>query len=160
MSRHQVPWLDYERDGFITLTDGDITDFRLIRRKLNELCKKFDVSTINYDQRFAESFCQTLQDEDGLPVAPFAQNPNTFTEPTGRMEGLVISGSLHHPGNRVLDWQAGNLTLKRGMPARPDAENHRKIDGMVALIMGLAGVMSGEETTVCNAYDTPGSFSL
>jgi phage terminase large subunit-like protein len=140
--RDKVGWADYERRGFITLTDGDVTDFQLVRKSIKDLCGKFDVRTINYDDRFAESFCQQLQDEDGLSVTDFPQTPNNYNEPSFMMERLVIAGNLHHNGNAVIDWQAGNLTMKRGMPAKPDSENYKKIDGMVALIMGLAGAMS------------------
>jgi len=150
--REKVGWLEYEKRGFITLTDGDVTDFPKIRTAIKTLCKKFSVETIHYDTRFAESFCQQLQDEDGLPVKEFPQSAATFNEPLFMLETLVTAGRLHHPGNDVLTWQAGNLTQKRGMPAKPDSENHKKIDGMVATIMGLAGAMNMDRGYV------PGTF--
>jgi phage terminase large subunit-like protein len=145
--RDKVDWRTYEKNGFITLTDGDVTDFPLLRKTIKELCQTYDVQLINYDNRFAESFCQTLQDEDFLPVREFLQGPAHYNEPTFTLERLVIAGRLQHPGNHVLDWQAGNLTIKRGMPAKPDEQNYKKIDGMSALIMGLAGCISNENNT-------------
>lgn len=151
--RDKVDWLTYERGGFITLTDGDVTDYPLVRRTINELCEKYSVQGINYDRRFAESFCQQLQDEDGLPVKEFAQTPASYNEPSFTLERLVIAGRLQQPGNHVLDWQAGNLTLRKGMPAKPDSENHKKIDGMAALIMGLAGCLANDGESAVSVYD-------
>lgn len=150
--RDKVPWENYAQRGWITLTDGDVADFPLIRREINEACDKYDVQVINYDDRFAEAFCQELQDEDGLPVQDFAQTPRNYNEPTFMLERLTIAGRLHHPGNGVLDWMAGNMTIKKGMPAKPDSENYKKIDGMTALIMGLAGCLNVQESPL-SVYD-------
>lgn len=143
--REKVPWQDYEASGWITLTDGDVTDFPLIRRSINEDCERFDVRVINYDDRFAESFCQELKDEDSLPVQDFQQTPKNYNEPTFMLERMVVSHALHHNGNGVMDWMAGNLTVRKGVPSKPDQENYKKIDGMTALIMGIAGCLEGFE---------------
>ena len=157
--REKVGWYEFEKRGFITLTDGDVTDFPLIRRSIKDLCEKFDVQQINYDDRFGESFCQQLQDEDCLPVRDFAQTPGNYNEPSFMLQRLVISGHLHHPRNAALSWMAGNLNLKKGMPCKPDTENHKKIDGMTALIMGLASAltMDNEQSSWC---EQPGNLAL
>ena len=150
--RDKVGWEEFERRGHVMLTDGDVTDFSLVRRTIKEACEKFDVRQINFDDRFAEAFCQQLKDDDGLPVVDFAQTPGNYNEPSFMLERLVMEGNLHHNGNTVLNWMAGNLNLKKGMPCKPDTENYKKIDGMTALIMGLASAMTIDptESTWCS----------
>ncbi len=135
-----VPWASWEKAGWVTLTSGDTTDFPLIRRKINELAKKFDLVQLGYDARGALQFAQELQDEDGLVVNPVKQSPAMFWEPLQAFEGDVIGQRIEHPDNACLTWQAGNATLGRnGMLHKPDGSaGAKKIDGIVAAVIARA----------------------
>ena len=60
--------------------------------------------------------------------------------PTEELRKLLVSRQLAHGGNKVLRWMASNVSVKKD-PAgnqKPDkSKSSEKIDGIVALIMGL-----------------------
>lgn len=137
LSSGTVPWHDWAASGHLTLTDGDTTDFPLVRQTVCEARKKFDLQAVAFDDRYAETISQYLQDEDGIEMTNFNQSIANFTEPLGLFEGEVISGRLEHPGNPCLTWQASNATLsRRGMLFKPDGKDGiKKIDGITAAVM-------------------------
>lgn len=146
-TKDKVPWFDWEKRGFITLTDGDTTDFPLVRRTIVEASKKFDLRTIAYDDRFAEYLAQALQDEDGLELVDFNQSITNFAEPMGLFESDVISGRIEHPDNACLNWQAGNATKNRkGMLVKPESDDVKKVDGVVSAVMARAMAAEGAKT--------------
>jgi phage terminase large subunit-like protein len=139
----RVPWFDWQ-DKYIRLTDGDTTDFPLIRKCINDARQKFDLCNVAYDDRFAETIAQELQDEDGIEMVDFNQTPQNFAEPMGLLESDVISGRIEHPDNKCLNWQAGNATKnQKGMLVKPELDDVKKIDGITAMVMARAMAMAG-----------------
>lgn len=136
------PWETWRKAGWLTLTSGDTTDFPLIRRKINELSKKFDLVQLGFDPRYAESFAQQLQDEDGIKIAEVPQSAAVLMEPLQQFESDVVGRRIEHPNNECLNWMAGNATLGRnGMLHKPDGKaGTKKIDGIVAAVMARAQV--------------------
>lgn len=135
-NKDRASWFEWERRKDLRLTDGDTTDFPLIRRCINEAKDKFDLQCVAYDDRFAETIAQELQDEDGIEMVDFNQTPQNFFEPMGLFEADVISRRIEHPNNQCLNWQAGNATKnKKGMLVKPESDDVKKIDGITAAVM-------------------------
>lgn len=159
--RQKIRWHDWAAKGHITLTDGDITDFPLVHAEIVKAAKTYKLVELAYDERFAEAFCQRLQDEERIPVSPFTQSAPNFNEPCETFESLIIDGRLRHSGNRVMDWQISQLTFKQGglkMPMKPKNNPLARIDGPVAAIMGLdSAILDGGSVSI---YSTPGSLAL
>jgi phage terminase large subunit-like protein len=158
-TKHLVPWLDWERSGDIVLTEGNTTNFDLVRRCINEAAREFRIEQIGYDDRFAASLAQDLQDADGLSMVDYNQTPQNFLEPIGMVENLLPAGRLHHPNNRCLNWQAGHVQKSsRGLLEKPPDDTHKKVDGIVAMVMGLG------MATTCDSgesvYNTRGLLLL
>jgi phage terminase large subunit-like protein len=66
----------------------------------------------------------------------------SFAGPTALFERLVIAGKLGHRGNPITTWQAGHVQVKTDAnqnmrPVKPEHGDIKKIDGIVAGIMGL-----------------------
>lgn len=154
-----MPWQTWKEKGWVTITQGDTTDFPLIRRKINEVAKKFDLVTLGYDERYA-SFAQEMQDEDGLPVHPIKQTPATLMEPTQQLESDVVGGRIEHPDNGCLNWQAGNATLGRnGMLYKADGKGGtKKIDGIVTTV--FARLLAPQLESLRSIYETRGLASV
>jgi phage terminase large subunit-like protein len=138
-----VPYDVWARDGLVEVTPGDVIDYRYIRKAITDMGQRFYVKEIAYDRWGATEIVQYLQD-DGFEVVPFGQGFASFAGPTKELLRLVLERRLRHGGNPVLTWMADNLVVKQD-PAgnwRPDkAKSTEKIDGMVALIMGLDRAM-------------------
>lgn len=156
----RVPWFQWHAQQHLTLTDGDVTDFPLVRRIINEASKKFDLQAVAYDKRFAESMAQDMQDQDGLKMVDFGQSLVNFTEPMGLFESDVIAGRFQHPNNACWNWQAGNATKSRkGMLVKPEADDVKKIDGIVAAVMARGMAMQHVPEPV-SVYETRGMMAL
>jgi len=159
--RSQVRWHDWERLGDITLTEGDTSDFPLMRQCIKNIAAIYRLVKVVYDERFAQVFAQQLQDEDGITVEAFPQSAPFYNEPCEAFEQLIIDHRLEHRGNRVMDWQVGLLTWRdRGglkMPSKPEGNTVARIDGPAAAIMGLASALRPVPVSI---YETPGNLRL
>jgi len=65
-----------------------------------------------------------------------------FAGPTAMFERLVIAGKMGHDGNPITTWQAGHVEVWHDAndnirPVKPPHKDIKKIDGIVASIMGL-----------------------
>ena len=153
----------WAKDGLIEVTPGDVCDYAFIKRRMGELAQQFQIQDYAYDPYNAEQVTQEITSEHGVPRCLFAQTITNFAEPTAEFERLVIGGTLHHPGHPILDWQAGHVQVKTDAnnnkrPVKPPQGDHRKIDGIVAAIMGLGRAMQGGDGR--SVYDNPGALKL
>ena len=74
-----------------------------------------------------------------------------MSPPTKELMNLVLSKRLRHGGNPVLRWMADNMIVKQDPEGKlkPDkSKSTEKIDGMVALIMGLDRAVRHEGPSV------------
>jgi phage terminase large subunit-like protein len=153
-----VPWKSWERGGHITLTPGDVCDFQFVRARIVDFSRKFRLQGLAFDRTYAHVLAQQLQDEDGIKMAEFPQTIMAFAEPTAAFERLVIAGDIEHNANPVLDWQMGNVNVKRDVnnnirPVKPPDGEHRKIDGAVSSIMALALALQDEFDDGMTVYE-------
>jgi len=139
VERDRVPYDLWVEQGYIEATPGEVIDYRYIRKRIEELSEKYFIAEIAYDRWGAEQLRQDLEDA-GLTLVQFTQTISGYSPPTKELMNLVLSRRLRHGGNPVLRWMADNLVVKSDANEnlRPDKlKSTEKIDGMVALIMGL-----------------------
>lgn len=159
-NNHKASYLQWAADGLIELTPGNWIDYRFIERRIIEIANDFRVQELVYDPKFADELTARLEDDHGIERRVFKQSMDEYTAPTDEFEKLVLSHRLKHNGNDVLSWQAGHVNIKiddvtkKRRPVKPKHSEHQKIDGIVASIMALSGVMFGEE--VASIYDREG----
>lgn len=143
----RVPYSQWVKDGFVRLTEGDVTDYDAIRDYILGFCDKNWVKGISVD-RWNAVHLMTQLSAEGQTVHPFGQGYGPLNAPTRLLENLVISGRLRHAGNPVLAWQASNVQVKTNdegliKPVKKSSHDIGRIDGIVACIMALA-LASGE----------------
>ena len=147
--RDKVPYDIWVQQGLITATPGEATDYKWVIDEISRCAAKFDLREIAYDRWGAAKIIQDLQEmgfEDeksewaGRHLIQFGQGYKSFSPPTKELMKLVLEKKIHHGGNPVLHWNADNLVVRLD-PAgnvKPDKEKStEKIDGVVAMIMGL-----------------------
>lgn len=137
-TRDKIDYLGWIRDGYIVATDGNVTDYDVIRRDIVEISKKFDVKQIAIDRWNATQLSTQLQG-DGLEVVGFGQGYGSMSSPSRQFENLVLSQRIrcHSP---VMDWMAGNVAVQTDYASniKPSkAKSTERIDGIVALVMAL-----------------------
>jgi phage terminase large subunit-like protein len=117
---------------------------------------------MTYDDTYAAQLVQWLVDEDRVfmldEVCSFPQTTHAFGGPTDDYEADVLEGRLHHNGNPVLTWQAGNakVWVDANHNKRPVKQKHgdpKTIDGIVAGIMARSQI---EEVKRGSVYDSRG----
>lgn len=150
----RVPYSQWVDEGWILTTPGDVVDYALVRAEINELGKRFRMPEIAFDRWGAERIRQDLED-DGFEMIQFGQGYVSMSSPMKELERLVLQNRLDHGGHPVLRWMANNTTVltdKTGgniKPAKPDHHmSHKKIDGIVALVMGLDRAIRNEGDVV------------
>ena len=86
-----------------------------------------------------------------------------MSAPTKELMNLVLGGNIRHGGHPVLRWNADNMVVAQD-PAgnlKPDkAKATQKIDGMVALIMGIDRATRHEGEEEKSIYEDRGVISV
>lgn len=150
------------REGWLTVTDGEIIDYAEIEQDIIELTSFFEVAELAYDPFQATMLVTRLMDQ-GVPVVEMRPTVLNFSEPMKELDILIRAGRIVHPDNPVFTWMLSNVTAKLDKkdniyPNKERPEN--KIDGPVALIMALGRAMIGEDNSLLYAIDNPLSVGL
>ena len=129
----------WARDGFIDVTEGNVTDYAFIRAKLNELKEKYEIKEIAYDRWNATQIVNDLVNDE-FTMYPFGQGFASMSAPTKDLERRVNMLQISHDGNPVTRWMMGNVMLKRDPSDNvkvDKAKSGDKVDGVVSVIMAL-----------------------
>lgn len=136
----RVPYDVWIRDGIVEDTPGNVTDYSFVRRRINELSKRYKIKDIACDPWNATHIVAELREQDGISIVEFRQGFISMSGPAKEFERLVKSHKLAHGGNPIMRWQASNVVVRTD-PAgniKPDkGKATQKIDGIVASIMAL-----------------------
>lgn len=135
----QVPYNVWVREGYIETTPGEVIDYEYIYAQIDRDSMAYNVKEIGYD-RWGAAEVYLRMAKMGKVMVQIGQGYQSMSPPMKKLEELVVGGKLAHGDNPVLTWMAHNLVATQD-PAgniKPDKRKSReKIDGMVALIMGL-----------------------
>jgi len=139
--KDRVPYLTWARQGLIELTDGNSIDYRLIRKRINELGTQYRIEEIGADPYNASHLITELEEEDGFTIVQVRQGMLSMSPPTKVLLRLLLDGKIRHGGHKVLRWNAANAAgrVDHAENVMPDKEHSgEKIDGLVALIIALS----------------------
>jgi len=155
--RDQVDYIGWEKEGLMELTEGDVTDYNYIKRRIKEVAEIVNIKSIAYDRWNSSQLIIDLA-EDGLPCEPFGQGFGSLSSPTKELEKIVLGKQINHAGNKVLRWMCSNLAMKTdpaGNIKMDKSKSSEKIDGMVALVMAL-GCYMNDDSSDTSTYDDRG----
>lgn len=140
------------RDGWLTTTPGNVTDYDWIKAQIMVDAEAFDVQDIAYDRWNSSQMVNDLVAED-LPMSPIGQGYASLSAPTKELQRLLLQGKtsapvLRHGGHPVLRWMVDNLTVQMDAAGnvKPDkGKAADKIDGVAALVNALERTMRTEQ---------------
>jgi phage terminase large subunit-like protein len=138
-----------------------VVDYDHVAEFIRQLCKRFDVKRVAFDPWGATQLATGLLRE-GVPMIEVRQGFRSLSEPSKKLEALVLSKKLRHPDNPLLNWAVSNTVIDQGTDAagniKPSkAASTERIDPVAALISALAGWMfQGEEHMGPSVYETKG----
>lgn len=149
----KVPALiDWRDRDWLTVTPGSTFDEETFFEKIREADRTYDMRGVAYDPKYAHSLAQRLQDGHGIAIESFNQSGITFAPCVDHFERAVVNHCLEHDGNPVLKWNAQNVTVNERpgnlkLLKKPIRADHKKIDGIVTLVMAMGMSLSKPEIT-------------
>lgn len=152
MRSSMLPFDAWARDGAIELTDGDAADHDRICDAIMEDAALYDVQALGIDEFNAHSVATRLF-EQGVPVQRVKFNMLHMSQPSKRLEMMMLGRELDHMGNPVLRWMASNVAVREDSNGNIFPGKKRsagKIDGIAALVMALA--VNGAAEPVVPSY--------
>ncbi|NQN91096.1 terminase large subunit [Streptococcus suis] len=159
--RDHVLYDVWERQGYIKTTEGNVVHYGFIEKFIEDLSEIYHIKEIAYDRWNATQMVQNLE-EMGLTLVPFGQGYKDMSPPSKELYKLMMEGKIQHGGHPVLKWMGQNVVMRQD-PAgniKPDKEKSvEKIDGIVALIMGLDRCIR-HQTDEGSVYDERGILSF
>ena len=164
--KDKVPYDVWARQGFITLTPGNIIDYAFILAAIKRDTEDYDLLELAFDRWGSQKITTDLQDigfevEGKKSLIQFGQGFASMAAPTKELEKMVLAGEIAHGGNPVLTWMVSN-TVVRTDPAgniKPDKEKStERIDGVVGLVMAIARAMLKNDTS--SIYETRGVLTF
>jgi len=138
----------WERDGWIRVSNGNVTDIADVREELigasdvDGDLQRFELGEIGFDPAQLQQFASEMIDE-GLPMVEVRPLILHFSPPMKEIEELIAARPrrFHHNGDPVFGWMIGNVVCHRDVkdniyPRKERVEN--KIDASIALIMAMS----------------------
>lgn len=148
-----IPYMQWARDGWMTLTDGDIIDTDYILTELLQCTKLYNFHSCAYDRWRAVELVKDVLEQIG-PVSHtqteqwmegFTQTAGHFSAPLSQIEKMILRRQLNHGQNPVLEWMNRNIVIysdTNGNIKIDKAKATEKVDGMVALAMAVGQWMT------------------
>jgi phage terminase large subunit-like protein len=137
---HAEAW---ERDGWLRLTDGNVTDVARHTEEIRQLVKEFDLREMGYDPNGAVGIISPLVNELDEKLVPlYASNPSSALLDWERMlmAGSGRDAEFAHGGDPIAAWQVTHLRVKESatkitrIDRRASTEN---VSGIAACEMAL-----------------------
>ena len=110
----KVPYRAWAKAGYLTITPGDVVDYRFIESWIHETTDDLGVivKELCYDPYNATHFAQDF-DAQGITTVEVRQGMRTLSEPTKAFREEAYRGNILHEPNPLLDWAVSNAVTKR-----------------------------------------------
>lgn len=153
--KDRVPYSQWVRDGKLFATPGNVIDYKFIIQKIKDLAEVYEIREVAFDRWGSPPVTQALQEDEVVNLVQFGQGYVSMAAPTKELLNLVLGQKLAHGNHPVLTWNISNTMVKQD-PAgnlKPDKQKSReKIDGVVAMIMGLSRALVLDTKPAGNYY--------
>lgn len=133
----------WQRQGFLTVTQGNVTDYDYVMNDIQKLQDNSEgIVRISYDSWNATDFTIRLT-ESGFNMKPYSQSIGSMNRPTKAIERLIMEGK-----NIVIDKNPITLFCFENSVPKPDYNDNikiikesyeNKIDGVISIIMNYGG---------------------
>lgn len=133
----------WQKQGFLTVTQGNVTDYDYVMNDIQKLQDNSEgIVRISYDSWNATDFTIRLT-ESGFNMKPYSQSIGSMNRPTKAIERLIMEGK-----NIVIDKNPITLFCFENSVPKPDYNDNikiikesyeNKIDGVIAIIMNYGG---------------------
>lgn len=162
----RIPYRAWAKDGWMTVTDGAVTDYSYVDSHL-DLCEKnnkWPIHMLCYDPHNASHFI-TEQQAKGRVCVEIRQVTGNLSEPTKLFRELVLQGKLVHDGSPLLrwcvlnavEWADGNENIRI---SKKKAKDTKRVDLLVAIIDALREIGNLKEAVNYSDYVKSDEFGF
>ncbi|NSW92309.1 MAG: terminase large subunit, partial [Firmicutes bacterium] len=149
----RVPYKAWAKDGWCTLTEGDVTDDKFIKNYIHEaeFDESWKIKEICYDPYGARQFSNDMTDE-GYTCIEILQSYLNLSEPTKKFREYVLQDKLVHDGSPLLTWcvsnavetsdNNGNIKL-----SKKHKDDSQRIDLLAAIINAMVRAIVNEDNS-------------
>lgn len=133
-------FLEWERDGFLTVVEGDTHDYEKITNHILSDIEKYNIRNLGYDQHQAPAIINQVIGKTSVQCISVPQTTTRLNAGAQELTRLMGVRSLTANRNPVLRWNASNSQYKQDSEGKvkPDKLRSRApIDGVVALVIAL-----------------------
>jgi len=147
--KDKVPYDVWTKQGFITATPGGIIDYAYVLDAIRQDAEDYDIAELAFDRWGSQKITTDLQDigfevEGKKSLVQFGQGFASMAAPTKELEKMVRAGELAHGGNPVLSWMVSNAVVRMDPAGNMKVDKEKsteRVDGVIALVMGIARAM-------------------
>lgn len=158
----RVPYSVWVKQGYLTLTPGDVVDYEFVKSYIRETATKYKIKEICYDPWNATQMANDLQNEGFICVA-IRQGFITHSEPIKDIEKLVLEKKISYEKNPLFSWAVSNVVIREdpnGNVAFDKSKARNRIDPAVAMINSHVRARIVAEEKDLNKYILSEEFTL
>ncbi|MFD2681207.1 terminase large subunit [Bacillus seohaeanensis] len=142
----KVPYDVWERQGYLSTTDGEVVDYRYIQKYITDFVKEHNiiVKEVCYDNWNASQFANEMMDE-GYPMVEVIQGMKTLAPPTKHFREIVYQKKIIHNDNPVINWAIGNAVVRMDHNENEMLDKRKsrdRIDPIASIIIGFSRAMN------------------
>jgi len=140
----KVPYVEWGKKGYMTLTAGPAVDYDYILKDLNESKQYFDIQVLEYDPALAYKLVSQIN-QMGIETSIYGQNTRDMNAPIMHIEELVSKREFNHGNHPVLAWNVSNAVMYMDTNGKVKFDKKKvveRIDGCVALAMAVGGYLT------------------
>jgi phage terminase large subunit-like protein len=137
----------WQKQGYLTLTPGNVCDYNFIQNDLMNIDKDYTISKILYDVYNSTQFIINAQDAGLNQFEIYSGTIGNFSKPTKTFERLILSDKVILENNPIIRWMLNNVILRSDhngnvKPSKINGNSANKIDGVIALLEALGGYLN------------------
>ena len=106
--KDHVPYVDWNRAGYLNLCEGDMIHFPDIKAAIKEAAQVYDLRVLGVDPYLSREISGELMDS-GINVVEIRQNMAEMSPAMKEIEKLLRSGQMVHEHNTCARWCFGNV---------------------------------------------------
>ena len=144
-----VDYPAFQSAGDLTITNGNVTDFAVIRDHILDQQQRYNLRSVAFDRKYSTYIVPELLD-GGVAMHPFGQGYYEMSYPTKQMEMAYVAQGITHDGNPCLRWQMGCTIITRDPADNIKITKNRNkrgqmVDGVVASVMAFGEMLKDKE---------------
>lgn len=145
-----VPYSSWARNPRynLHLTPGETVDYEYLRKTLLEDSEHFCFQEVAYDPAGLGETALICEREYGWKMVTTPQRPRYTGAAASWFERAVLSQTIKHPKNPILDWCLQNCAVKEmadGLMVMKGSGYTQRIDGIIAAIMAISRYIVRED---------------